>query len=115
MEKETTMANALPTSYANQIGYSDVKPFEILSVTKSGKQILIREMDAERDPTWVPDFVAGGFTANCANQEDQKWIIQSNEANPVIKARKRADGYFWSYYGKHRIAREPRKFYDYNF
>lgn len=32
-----------------------------------------------------------------------------------MKAYKRADGYFWSAYGRHRVAREPRKFYDYNF
>lgn len=109
------MTCTLPTGYANLIGYTDVQPFEILSVSKSGKQIIIREMDAQRDPNWVPDFVAGGFTANCANQEDQRWFIVPNEANPPIKAHKRADGYFWSAYGRHYVAREPRKFYDYNF
>jgi hypothetical protein len=109
------MTCTLPTGYANLIGYTDVQPFEILSVSKSGKQIVIREMDAQRDPNWVPDFVAGGFTAHCANQEDQRWVIVSNEASPAIKAHKRADGYFWSAYGRHRVAREPRKFYDYNF
>jgi hypothetical protein len=112
---EIKMTCTLPTGYANLIGYSDVQPFEILSVSKSGKQITIREMDVQRDPAWVPDFVAGGFTAHCANQEDQRWFIVPNESNPAIKAHKRADGYFWSAYGRHRVAREPRKFYDYNF
>lgn len=109
------MTCTLPTGFANLIGHSDVQPFEILSVSPSGKQIVIREMDAQRDPSWVPNFVAGGFTAHCANQDDQAWFIVSNEASPAIKAYLRADGCFWSAYGKHRVAREPRKFYDYNF
>jgi hypothetical protein len=110
-----TMTCTLPTGYANLIGYTDVQPFEILSVSPSGKQIIIREMDAHRHPNWMPNFVAGGFTANCSNQDDQRWSIVPNEANPAIKARLRVDGYFWSAYGKHRAASEPRKFYDYNF
>jgi hypothetical protein len=109
------MTHTIPAGYANLIGYSDVQPFEILSANKSGKQIVIREMDAQRDPNWIPDFVAGGFTANCANQGDQAWFLVPNEANPAIKAHLRADGYFWSAYGKHRVASNPRKFYDYNF
>jgi hypothetical protein len=110
-----TMTCTLPTGYANLILLSDIQPFEILSISKSGKKITIREMDAQLDQNWVPNFVAGGFTANCSNQEDQSWCFMPNEANPEIAAYKRADGYFWSTYGKHRVAAKPRKFYDYNF
>ncbi len=105
----------LPKAYANQIGYSDVSPFEILSVSKSGKQITIRAMQSELDPNWKPEFHAGGFVANCSNQAGQKWVITSDESGTVIKAHKRADGYFHSAWGKHKIEAQPRRFYDYNF
>lgn len=105
----------LPKAYANQIGYSDIMPFEILSMSKSGKQITIRAMHAELDLNWKPEFHAGGFVANCSNQSEQEWVITSDEDGAVIKAHKRADGYFYSAWGKHKISDRPRRFYDYNF
>lgn len=105
----------MTNQYANQIGYSDVRPFEIISVSKSGKQITIREMNAELDPSWKPQFHAGGFSAHCSNQADQKWIITSDENANTIKAYLRKDGRFHSAYGKHKIEDQPRRFYDYNF
>lgn len=108
---EMTITN----KYANLIGYSDTKPFEIVSVSKSGKQITIREMNAERDPSWKPKFHAGGFSAHCSNQASQKWVITSDEDAITVKAHLRKDGRFHSAYGKHKIEDEPRCFYDFNF
>lgn len=105
----------LPHAYANMIGYSDITPFEVLSISKSGKQITIRAMEANPDPSFKPEFHAGGFVANCSNQSEQKWIIERNPDGVVLKAHKRADGYFHSAWGKHRIEAAPRRFYDYNF
>lgn len=105
----------LPAAYANLIGFSDVAPYEVLSMSKSGKQITIRAMNFERDPNWKPEFHAGGFVAHCSNQSEQKWIISRDDSRATMKAHKRADGYFWSAYGKHRIEAQPRAFYDYNF
>lgn len=101
--------------YANLIGYSDVQPYEVLSVSKSGKQIVVRAMAYERDETWKPEFVQGGFVANCTNQNDQRWIIKPDADGVELKARKRKDGYFWSVFGRHHVEDAPRKFYDYNF
>ena len=105
----------LPKAYANLICYSDVFPFEVLAVSKSGKQITVRAMRAERDPSWKPEIIPGGFLGHCVNQADQRWIITPNEGGEPMKAHKRADGYFWSAFGKHRIEAQPRAFYDYNF
>ena len=105
----------LPKAYANLICYSDVAPYEVLAVSKSGKQITIRAMHAERDPSWKPEIVPGGFLGHCVNQREQRWVITSDEGREPMKAHKRADGYFWSAFGKHRISEQPRKFYDYNF
>lgn len=110
-----TIHTNLPHAYANLIGYSDIAPFEVLSISKSGKQITIRTMDAKPDASVKLEFHAGGFVANCSNQQDQKWVIKSDADGAVLKAHKRADGFFHSAWGKHRIEAAPRKFYDYNF
>jgi hypothetical protein len=107
--------NALPKAYANLISYSDVAPYEVLSISKSGKQITVRAMRAERDPIWKPEIVPGGFLGHYVNQSEQRWIISTDEDREPMKAHKRADGYFWSAFGKHRIEAQPRAFYDYNF
>lgn len=100
-------------NYANHIGWSDVEPFEILSRTT--KTITIRRMKAERDPSWKPEVVLGGFSGITVNNCDQKWIITSDESETVLKAYLRKDGYYHSRLGKHALAASPRKFYDYNF
>ena len=105
----------MTNQYANQIGYSDVRPFEIIAVSKSGKQITIREMNAEKDPNWKPEFHVGGFSAHCSNQSSQKWIITSDEDAKPMKAHLRKDGYFHSRYGRQLVEDQPRRFYDYNF
>jgi hypothetical protein len=105
----------LPAAYANLYGYSDVRPYEVVSISKSGKQITIRSMKFERDQTWQPEFDMGGFVAHCVNQIEQRWLIESDPDGYTMKAHKRADGYFHSPYGKHRIDAKPRAFYDYNF
>jgi hypothetical protein len=107
--------NTLPKAYANMIGWSDITPFEIVKTSPSGKQLTLRAMNYKLNPDWKPEFHAGGFAANCSNLNEQKWIIESNEQGLILKANKRADGYYWSAYGKHRIEAAPRRFYDYNF
>ena len=99
--------------YANNKGYSDIHPYEIVKVI-SDKTIEIREMDSKELP-WKRDWHEGGFAGHLANQNKQKWDIKPNEKNKPIKARLRKDGYFHSNVGKHYIEAEPRRFYDYNF
>lgn len=110
--KHSLKVDTINYEYANMSGYSDVKPFEIVRVI-SDKTIEIREMDAEKGD-WKPEFIAGGFAGRCVNQDDQVWNIKSNEANPVIRARRNKDGWKSSY-GKHFLSTQPSKFHDYNF
>ena len=103
------------TNYANQIGYSDVNPFEVVRVI-SDKTIEIRAMDAERDESVKMNFIPGGFSAHCDNQADQKWNITSNEENPVFRIRLSKNRGWQDKYGQRfKLANAPRKFYDYNF
>lgn len=102
--------------YANQYGYSDVNPFEVVRVV-SDKCIEVRAMNAERDPEWKPEWHVGGFAANCSNQAEQKWLISSDASNPVVRLRLRKNGYYGSpkVSGKFQLSDQPIKFYDYNF
>lgn len=100
--------------YANHYGYSDVNPYEVVRVI-SDKTIEIREMNAERDPEWKPEFVVGGFSAHCLNQGDQEWIITRDETAPVIRIRLGKNGWKDAHGRKFKLSDEPVKFYDYNF
>lgn len=101
-------------NFANLFGHSDIRPYEIVKRI-SDKTIEIREMKAERDQSVQMHFHVGGFMAHCSNQNEQKWVITSDDTNPVIRCRIQKDGTWKSAYGKHRLSDTPRKFYDYNF
>jgi hypothetical protein len=101
--------------FANHLGYSDINPYEVVRVV-SDKTIEVREMDAERDPTWTPEFIPGGFSAHCTNQHSQRWIITSNPENRVVRIRLSKNGFWKSADGrKFHLGDEPVRFYDYNF
>jgi len=100
--------------YANQYGYSDVNPFEVVRVI-SDKTLEVREMDAVRDESVKLEFHVGGFSAHCSNQRDQKWFITSNEQNRVIRIRLGKNGWKDSHGRKFDLSDRPVAFYDYNF
>jgi len=101
-------------NFANHFGYSDVTPFEVVRVI-SDKTIEIREMKTERDESVELDFHVGGFSAHCSNQRDQKWIITSDETEPVIRIRLGKNGWKDKHGRRFGLDDKPRKFYDYNF
>lgn len=104
----------MEVKFANQYGYSDVNPFEVIRVV-SDKCLEVRAMLAVALP-WEMEVYHGGFCANVANQRDQKWDIKSNAANPVIRIRLQKDGQWKNpSKGKFYLADQPRKFIDYNF
>lgn len=102
-------------NYANQYGYSDVTPYEVVRVI-SDKTIEVREMDAERDESVKLEWAPGGFAGHCINQRDQKWFITSNESNPVIRIRLSAKKGWQDKHGRRfGLSDKPVRFYDYNF
>ena len=100
-------------NYANQFGYSDVSPCEVVKVI-SEKTIEIRYMDAEALP-WKREFHPGGFFGNTSNQNDQKWKITSNPENHVFRIRLGKNGWKDKYGNRYKLADKPIKFYDFNF
>lgn len=114
INKYTYNVEAIEHTHANFSGYSDVHPYEIVKVV-SPKTIEVRLVDAELDPAWKPEVIAGGFAGHTVNNGSQKWIYKSNQNNRPIRLRKRKDGYFYSAGGRHVLSNAPEKFYDYNF
>ena len=118
--------------YVNKMMYSDVVPFEVVE-RKSERKIIIREMKCERAPSFKPEFVAGGCSAHCTNQAQQKWIIKSDEEARLVTITKRKDGDWYEVGDKYtpfmfgkwvrdpespsfkKLVDEPMKKYDYNF
>jgi hypothetical protein len=101
-------------NYANHCMYSDVDPYEVVRVI-SDKTIEIRAMKAERDDSAKLDFHVGGFSAHCSNQNQQKWIITSDETAPVKRIRLGKRGWKDAHGCRYNLADKPRKFHDYNF
>jgi len=104
----------MTNQFANLHSYTDVEPYEVVRIV-SDKTIEIRRMKAEKDESVELKWVVGGFAGHCINQRDQKWHISSDETAPIIRARRRIDGYFHSAYGRHMMNDKAVCFHDYNF
>ena len=100
--------------YANQYGYSDVEPYEVVRRI-SDKTIEVRAMHAERDTSVELQFHVGGFAAHCSNQREQRWHITSDLTAPIVRIRLGKHGWKDKHGHKYSLSNEPRKFYDYNF
>jgi len=100
--------------YANFCGYTDVHPYEIVRVV-SDKIIDIRAMDAKLANGWKPEMIPGGFCAHTVNNQSQEYDYASIPGAPLVRARLRKDGRWYSKQGRHSIAGKPHKFHDYNF
>ena len=96
----------------NYRGYSDVEPWEVVEVNKSGKTITIRKYDTELINGDDLKFHAGGFAAHCSNQRNQKYTYTSNPKNATIQVRLSKKGFGK---GRFHVTHNPYKFYDYNF
>lgn len=101
------------TQYANHYGYSDVTPYEVVRVV-SDKTLEIRRMAVTRDESVALEFVPGGFTAHCANQNAQRWTISSDPTARVERIRLTKKGWHGAM-GSFKVEAEPVKFHDYNF
>ena len=100
--------------YANQYGYSDVTPFEVVRVV-SEKCLEVREMDAELAPGERPEIIPGGFAGHCTNQRSLKYTITSNPENRVVRIRLGKKGWKDAHGHKYGLSDKPVRFYDYNF
>ena len=101
--------------YANQIGYSDITPFEVVRVV-SDKCLEVRSMKFALLNISDLVFHAGGFAAHCSNMAAQKWDITPDAEGYVFKIRKNKLGTWKSKHGDvYSVSDQPWRQYDFNF
>ena len=93
--------------------WSDVSPCTVIKRTAT--TITVRTDKGELDPAWKPEFVTGGFSAHCTNNNEQEWIIEDdpNGAVETFRWHKR-ENCFMNRSGE-KLFPGWMKFYDYNF
>lgn len=102
-------------THANHYSYSDITPYEIIKKI-SDKTIVVRQMEYKLINPDELKFHVGGFSANCSNQNKQKYEYSSDESRPEEKLRLHKDGLWYDKYGnKYKLSTKAIRFYDYNF
>ena len=117
MTATTTAARhtALPaTPFFTRIGWSDCYAYETLRVV-SGQTIEVRELKAELDPSFKPEFVVGGFAGHCTNINQQQWVFSSDESAPIVRIRLGKDGKWKQGTVRFSPSAKPFKRHDFNF
>jgi hypothetical protein len=87
-------------------------PYEIVFVSPDGRKASVREMAAELDKSFKPDFHPGGFVGHVSNQHEQKWHYTSVPTNKVRTIRLNKRG--WEDKGMPFRVGYASRFYDYN-
>lgn len=96
--------------------YSDSHACTVISVSKSGKKVILQEDDAVLD-NFKPKVIPGGFVGHVINQNEQTYIYSRNPDGREYVVRKNKKGQW-------KITNNPSmginfgvraKFYDYNF
>lgn len=102
-------------AYANNHGYTDVRPFEVIR-TISPICVEIRAMRTVQTK-FPQDVRVGGFSAHTVdNREGQDYDYFQDETQPIIRIRwSRAKRQWQGSHGRFYMADKPYKFYDYNF
>lgn len=99
---------------ASRVGWSDQYPCEITKIV-SDKCVEIRDMNAELDPSFKPNFVQGGFCGTVTNQHEQSYTYTSDPNGAVRRARKGKNGVWKLSNGSVIRFGKAHKFHDYNF
>lgn len=94
--------------------YSDCHAFTIIARTE--KTLTIQQDKATLKNNWKPEFVHGGFTAHCTNQNEQEYDYEKDEKGQILKIRWSDKKSYWNApRGFAGISLGRHEFYDYNF
>jgi len=114
MSDKATINNIKPGDFVTVHLYSDAYAYTVVRITK--KFVEVRQAKQERDPSWKPEIVPGGFAGHCTNNYSQKWIVTENPDAPIGKLSVGRDGTLRGL-GSRRpnVTVGAHPFYDYNF
>ena len=117
-EIEKLELELLEKKYANNYGYSDVEPYEVVEEITPNKYLIrwMKSVQTEESKQKLMDsFVVGGFCGHFDN-DLQEWNITSCTDNKPFAIRRHKDGNWYDiYHRKYFISDKPIKFYDFNF
>lgn len=92
--------------------WTDKEAYTVIRKTKT--MIVMQRDKAIKDSTFKPEWVPGGFSAICTNQEEQSYTYEADPNGSVIKA-------YWSevkgcyVHDGCKVINGRHEFYDYNF
>ncbi len=96
--------------------WTEKHPYEFVR-TRGSKFAVIREMNVVKHPDWKPEIIPGGFVGHCTNQDQQKWLYESDPDGYEIEVRWSQPKQAWYDKNGARYTNEsePEYYYDYNF
>jgi hypothetical protein len=95
--------------------YSDSQAHTVIK--RTAKTITIQRDKATRNPDFKPEFISGGFSAHCTNQDEQTYTYESNPEGSITVCRwsERLGCYTTGGDQSIKIYNGRHEFYDYNF
>ena len=110
--------------FINYRMFTDVEPYEVLEISKSGKTAKVRRMECERINQKEDNFEPGGFCGHTSHGPNgQQWSYKSVEDDSSFTMTLRKNG-GWQFRGQKTsvtggccgsLSDEPYKYYDYNY
>ena len=101
--------------HAHICHYSDITPCTVIK--KTATTITVRNDKATKSENWNPQYIPGGFSAHCTNNDDQAdwWICEEDPEGTTEVFRWRKKSNRWMNACDERLYPEWMKKYDYNF
>lgn len=93
--------------------YSDRHAGTIVKVTK--QTVTVRRDKATLVPSFKPEFIPGGFSAYCTNQDEQEWTYEPNENGELVTVHWSSKYNQYGRPGNLTLSKGRHEFYDYNF
>lgn len=92
--------------------WSDSQAYTVIKRTP--KMLVLQRDKVTKKNGWKPEWIEGGFSAICINQEDQEWNYEIDPEGSILKV-------YWSEkrgaftYCDKNVTPGRHEFYDYNF
>lgn len=93
--------------------YTDVDPVTVIKRTKS--MIVVRYDKATLSKDWKPEFVLGGFSAHCTNNDSQTYEFEEDPDGATETFRWSEKFGQWRNTSGEKVFPQWASFYDYNF
>lgn len=84
-------------------------------IKKTATSLTVRRDIATLDPSFKPEWIAGGFAGHCINQNEQTYSYEPDETGTVYRFRWSNKYGTYGQPGDLQLIKGRREFYDYNF